>query len=155
MEENRPVLIKDIIYQIRTLMQAGKVYTKELNRKYSVSAPQLACLSALMDMGPMPPSVISRNILVKSSTVTGIIDRLERKGFVSRVRNSPDRRVINIELTETGRELVINAPSPFQQTIVDGLKVMPEDELETVLEALTKLAGMLELKDQDTEDSPF
>lgn len=155
MEENRADLIKDIIYQIRTLMQAGKVYTKELNRKYSVSAPQLACLAALLDQGPMPPSVISKNILVKSSTVTGIIDRLEKKGYVSRVRNSPDRRVITIELTDAGRELVEHAPSPFQQTIVDGLKKMPENELEKILLALTKLAGMLELKHRNTEDHPF
>ncbi len=139
MEEDRLPRIKEIIFQIRKLMQAGEMYTKELNKKYSVSAPQLACLATLYDHGPLPPSIISRNILVKSSTVTGIIDRLEKKGFVARVRNSPDRRVINIELTDTGRELVRNAPSPFQQTIVDGLNKLPEDELEQILSVLYKL----------------
>ena len=102
----------------------------------------------MYDASTVPP-------MVNSSTVTGIIDRLEKKEYVSRVRNSPDRRVITIELTDTGRELVENAPSPFQQTIVDGLKKMPEDELEKVLLALTKLAGMLELKPKKTEDQPF
>ena len=147
MNENQTELVKNIIYQIRKLMQAGEVYTKELNKKYSVSAPQLACLSTLNDYGPLPPSVISKNILVKSSTVTGIIDRLEKKEYVTRVRNSPDRRVINIELTDTGRTLVNSAPSPFQQTIVDGLTRLKSEELEQILAALTKLAHMLDFKD--------
>ena len=71
---------KDIIYAIRRLIQAGELYTKELNKVYNVSAAQLNCLLALHENGPLPPSHISRYILVNSSTVTGIIDRLEDKG---------------------------------------------------------------------------
>ncbi|MBN2568060.1 MAG: MarR family transcriptional regulator [Deltaproteobacteria bacterium] len=42
----------------------------------------------------MPPSQIARQIMVKSSTVTGVIDRLEHNGLVKRTRISSDRRVI-------------------------------------------------------------
>lgn len=147
MDEKQAELVKKIIYQIRKLMQAGEVYTKELNKKYSVSAPQLACLSTLNDHGPLPPSVIAKNILVKSSTVTGIIDRLEKKGYVTRVRNSPDRRVINIELTDAGRKVVNSAPPPFQQKIVDGLTRQESEDLKQILAALTKLAHLPDFKD--------
>ena len=41
--------IKEIIYQIRRLMQAGELFTKELNKTYQVSAPQLHCLLALYE----------------------------------------------------------------------------------------------------------
>jgi DNA-binding MarR family transcriptional regulator len=105
-------LVRGIVYQIRRLMQAGELYTKELSKTHQVSAPQLHCLLALYEHGPLPPSQIARHIMVKSSTVTGIIDRLEQKGLVTRLRNSPDRRVINIELTETGMRLAQNAPLP-------------------------------------------
>jgi DNA-binding MarR family transcriptional regulator len=143
--------IREIVYQIRRLMQAGELYTKELNKTYQVSAPQLHCLLALYDHGPLPPSQIARHVMVKSSTITGIIDRLEQKGLVTRLRNSPDRRVITIELTEAGRTLARNAPPPIQHKIADGLKKLPEAEVEQVINSLSKLTQMLDVQDLEVE----
>lgn len=138
--------IREIIYQIRRLMQTGEIYSKELNKKYKVSAPQLHCLLALYEKGALPPSRIARLIMVKSSTVTGIIDRLEQKSLVKRVRNSPDRRVINVELTDAGKALAQNAPSPIQQKIVDGLKKLPENKIEQIVHSLNMLTDMLDVQ---------
>ena len=143
--------IREIIYQIRRLMQAGGIYSKELNKKYQVSAPQLHCLLSLYENGPLPPSHIARFIMVKSSTVTGIIDRLEHKNLVRRMRNSRDRRVINIELTETGEILAQNAPPPIQQKIVDGLKNLSESKMEQIVRSLGMLTDMLDTQDLEVE----
>ena len=89
--------------------------------------------------------------MVKSSTVTGIIDRLEQKGLVKRPRNSPDHRVITIELTETGKGLARDAPSHIQQKIVDGLKRLSEVETDLIVLGLTKLANMLDVQDLEVE----
>ena len=144
-------LVRDIIYQIRRLMQAGELFTKELNKTYQVSAPQLHCLLALHENGPLPPSQIARHIMVKSSTVTGIIDRLEQKGLVARLRNSPDRRVITIQLTEAGKELAQNAPPPIQHKIVDGIRKLPEGEIKQIILSLSKLTHMLDVYDLEVE----
>jgi DNA-binding MarR family transcriptional regulator len=144
-------LIKEIIHQIRRLMQAGELYTKELNKNYQVSAPQLNCLLALYENGPLPASQIAKLIMVKASTVTGIIDRLELKRLVRRVRNSPDRRIINIELTEAGQKLTENAPPPIQRKIVDGLNKLPSSDIEHVVRGLTMLTQMLEVQDLQVE----
>jgi len=144
-------LVREIIYQIRRLMQAGELFTKELNKTYQVSAPQLHCLLALNENGPLPPSQIARHIMVKSSTVTGIIDRLEQKGFVERLRNSPDRRVITIQLTEAGKELAKNAPPPIQHKIVDGIRKLPEGEIKQIILSLSKLTHMLDVYDLEVE----
>ena len=142
---------KEIIFSIRKLMQAGEFYTKELNKKYQVSAPQLNCLLSLYENGPLPPSQIAKHIMVKSSTVTGIVDRLEQKGLVKRFRNSPDRRIITIELTDSGKNLAKNAPPPIQQKIIDGLKKLSKDELDQIILPLTKLTDMLDVQDLDVE----
>ncbi|MBC2696232.1 MAG: MarR family transcriptional regulator [Desulfobacteraceae bacterium] len=142
---------KEIIFSIRKLMQAGEFYTKELNKKYRVSAPQLNCILSLYENGPLPPSQIAKHIMVKSSTVTGIVDRLEQKGLVKRFRNSPDRRIITIELTDSGKNLAKNAPPPIQQKIIDGLKKLSKDELDQIILPLTKLTDMLDVQDLDVE----
>ena len=143
--------IREIIYLIRKLIQANEIYTKELNKKFQVSAPQLQSLLTLYANGPLPLSNIAKLIMVKSSTVTGIIDRLEQKGFVSRVRDSKDRRVINIELTEGGRHLVEDAPPPFQQKIVSGLKKFSENETKQIITALTKLTNLLDNQELEVD----
>ncbi|SPD76459.1 conserved hypothetical protein [uncultured Desulfobacterium sp.] len=142
---------KEIIFQIRKLMQGGELYSKELNRKYMISAAQLNCLLALQDHGPLPPSQIARHMMVKSSTVTGVVDRLEHKGLVARVRNSPDRRVITIELTQEGKKLAKNAPPPFQKKIVDGLKRLPEKKIMQLILSLKELTDMLDVQDLEVE----
>jgi DNA-binding MarR family transcriptional regulator len=150
-EITRQKQMKEIIFSIRRLMQAGEMYTKELGKKYQVSAPQLYCVLALHDQGPLPPSQIARHILVKSSTVTGIVDRLEQKGLVQRVRNSRDRRVINIELTDKGRALAQHAPPPIQSKVMEGLKRLPDGQLAEITRGLKLLTDMLDVGDLDVE----
>ena len=142
---------KEIIYSIRRLMQGSERYTKEINKKYNVSAAQVNCLLALHEYGPLPPSQIAKMILVNSSTVTGIIDRLEQKGLVERQRISQDRRVITVQLTESGKTLAENAPSPIQQKIIDGLKKLKPQEIEHIVNALNMLTNMLDVQDLEVE----
>jgi len=143
--------IREIIYLIRRLMQAGSLYTKELNKKYNVSAPQLNSLVALSENGPLSPSQIAKYIMVKSSTVTGVIDRLEQKGLVRRVRSSRDRRVITIELTDEGAQLALHAPPPIQQKIVDGLKRLLPAQQEQIERNLSMLVHMLDAGEMDVD----
>jgi DNA-binding MarR family transcriptional regulator len=95
------IRMKEIIYAIRRLMQAEEHYTKELNKVYNVSTAQINCLVTLHENGSLPPSQIAKHIMVNSSTMTGIIDRLENKELVKRSRISKDRRVVTVELTKS------------------------------------------------------
>ena len=142
---------REIILSIRRLMQARELYKKELNRTYQVSASQLNCILALYENGPLPPSQIAKHMMVESSTVTGVVDRLEQKGLVRRTRNSPDRRVINIELTKEGTRLAENAPPPIQQKIIDGLGKLSEKQVNQIVKALQMLTNMLDVQDLDVE----
>jgi len=139
--------IKDIIYSIRRLMQAGELYTKELNKIYNISSAQLNCLLSLYENGPLPPSQIAKLIMINSSTVTGIIDRLEQKALVKRLRISDDRRIITVELTKSGKLLAENAPPPIQWKIIDGLNRISERDIKQIASTLAKLTNMLDVQD--------
>ncbi|MEJ2165859.1 MAG: MarR family transcriptional regulator, partial [Desulfobacterales bacterium] len=145
--ESPRIKVREIIFLIRKLMHGGELYTKELNRKYSITAAQLNCLLALYENGPLPPSQIAKHMMVNSSTVTGVIDRLEQKGLVTRLRNSSDRRIINIQLTLGGQKTAEAAPPPIQQRVVDGLQQLSPKELDQIILSLAKLAKMIDLQD--------
>ena len=146
-----PDKVKEVIFLIRKLMHGAELYTKELNKKYSITSAQLNCLLALHENGPLPPSQIARRMMVNSSTVTGVIDRLEQKKLVRRQRNSPDRRIINIQLTPDGKKMSEVAPPPIQQRVVDGLQQLSSNELNQIIRSLTKLTKMLDLQDLEVQ----
>ena len=80
---------------------------KRLNRRLSeekISFSQFSVLRAIGKFGPMPMSRLSEHMLVAPANMTGLVDRLERKGYVERKRDAGDRRLCRIELTEKGRQ---------------------------------------------------
>ena len=146
-QDYHAIRTKEIVYAIRRLMQAGEHYTKELNKIYNVSSAQINCLIALLENGPLSPSQIAKHVMVNSSTVTGIIDRLENKDLVKRLRISPDRRVVTVQLTKAGEALAENAPPPIQQKIVDGLNSLSPKAIDEIALTLKRLTDMLDVQD--------
>jgi DNA-binding MarR family transcriptional regulator len=57
--------------------------------------------------GPMEPGQIARLAGVTRASISAVLNTLERDGFVSRLRESRDRRVVTIVLTDAGREAVV------------------------------------------------
>lgn len=136
--------IRWIIWYLRRLVQADEVFNKELTKKYQVSQPQLTCLLALYEYGPLPVSKLAKYVLVKPSTATGIVDRLEEKGLVNRERSLLDRRIVTIHLTELGNEVAQKAPLPIPTTMVDGLNKLPVEETRKIVKSLATLVAMLD-----------
>ena len=136
--------IRWIIWYLRRLVQADEMFNKELHKKFAVSQPQLTCLLALHEYGQLQTSKLAKYMMVKPSTATGIVDRLEEKGLVIRQRSRLDRRVVTIELTEKGHALALDAPAPIPGRIVDGLNKLPADETKTIVKSLSTLVAMLD-----------
>jgi len=140
--------IRWIVWYLRRLVQADEMFNKELYKKYSVSQPQLTCLLALHEYGPLPTSKLAKYVMVKPSTATGIVDRLEEKGLVIRQRSVLDRRVVTVELTDAGKALAEEAPVPIPGRMVDGLNRLAVEETRNIVKSLATLVAMLD--DQPT-----
>lgn len=65
-----------------------------------------AVLEVLLHKGPTPVNAIGQLVYLTSGSITAAIDRLERKGLVSRCTKSSDRRAREVHLTEAGRKLI-------------------------------------------------
>jgi DNA-binding MarR family transcriptional regulator len=72
--------------------------------EYELSMTQLRLLGILRDRAPGMQELAAAMALDKSS-ITGLIDRAERRGLVRRVNGSKDRRAVQVVLTERGREV--------------------------------------------------
>lgn len=115
--------------------------TKGLAGRYGLTGPQLAVVKMLEPVGKLSLSELSALIRSRNSTVTGIIDRMEREGLVVRRRSDHDRRVINIELTAKGQKLASGIPvEPVQifRQVLSELSVRDRSELGRILNRLAR-----------------
>lgn len=132
-----------VLRYLRLLGQAGEQYSQQLQRDFQVSQSQLACLNMLLRDGSMPISRLAKGLIVEPSTVTGVVDRLEQKGLVRRTRQGTDRRVVTIELTQTGRTLAEMAPPSVPGFLRIGMNEISEQEATAIADALATLVEML------------
>jgi MarR family 2-MHQ and catechol resistance regulon transcriptional repressor len=79
---------------MNTIRTADMLFDRigRLLRPLGVSAAGGLALGILRDHGTMPPSELGERLIVTRATVTGLLDSLERRGFVSRSANPADRR---------------------------------------------------------------
>ncbi|MCP6657839.1 MarR family transcriptional regulator, partial [Klebsiella pneumoniae] len=89
--------------------------------------PQLWTIKVVAGHGPIRVSDLARRLYLHNATVVGIIDRLEALGLVQRTRSREDRRVVMVDLTEDGKNLVAQAPEVAQGLLVSGLENIPRE----------------------------
>jgi DNA-binding MarR family transcriptional regulator len=138
-----------VLQSLRRIIRAVDLHSRKLSMQYNITGPQLACLLAVNEHGPLTVSSLAREIHLSPSTIVGIIDRLEQKALVLRRRSSQDRRVINIEITSKGMELVSSAPSPLQDTLAKALQGLPEIEQISIVSSLEKIVKLMEAEGID------
>ncbi len=107
-EKNEHPRSKEAIRTWLRLLSCESVIERELRSQFrenfKITLPQFDVLSELERTGnPMTMSELSRELMVSNGNVTGVIDRLEKGGLVSRTRAEHDRRVQYIALTVEGR----------------------------------------------------
>lgn len=85
------------------------------------------------------------------NTATGVISRLEKKSMVERKRNSEDRRIVNIILTETAEEFIDKEKKVIQYYLQEIYKELTEEEKTAVLSIISKILAVFKNK-SDTKE---
>lgn len=100
---------------------------------------QLGVLEALRHLGPMCQRDLAGKVLRSTSNVTTVLDNLEERGLVRRVRRADDRRVVDVSLTPEGRQ-TIDAVFPGHAARIAALfGVLTSDEQELLGRLCKKL----------------
>ncbi len=132
--------IDQILEAILYLYTESRRLTKELARSVDLTGPQLTVLKMLEGLGDLSLSELSERIRAQNSTVTGIIDRMEREGLVVRTRSTEDRRVVKIKLTDKGSRIARGIAVEPMEILRDALSALSAGEMRDLLKILTKIA---------------
>ncbi len=135
-------------FLIGRIHQAGaRVFARILRRhRVSLSPPQGRVLFGLWQDGPMPIAEISRRTGLGKPALTGMLDRLERDGYVRRVRSTEDRRVVLVEPTARdvrSQAVFAKASDEMAALFYDGFTASEVDRFEAdlarILENLSRV----------------
>jgi len=128
-------IVETVVY----LYTESRRLTKGIAREVGLTGPQLTVIKLLETFGDLSLSSLSERIRAQNSTVTGIIDRMEREELVLRERSTSDRRVVLIKLTPKGRELAQSVDVQPMEIFRGALASLSRDEVGQLVRILGKL----------------
>ncbi|MBN1957278.1 MAG: MarR family transcriptional regulator [Desulfuromonadales bacterium] len=124
------------------LMRAGNRVTSSIHHHLqhdNLTHSQFAILETLYHLGPQNQSELSRKILKSNANVTTVVDSLEKKHLVSRMRSETDRRVVKVHLTSAGDEMLAKIFPRHVEVIEKRLAILTDQEQQQLAELLKKL----------------
>ncbi len=108
-----------------------------------LTAPQIHALLWLGHDGPLTMGELARRVAVTEKTVTGIVDRLERDGFLRRERDAADRRVVRARATGRGAAVSRDIEGGLHEKLVRVLALLDARDRRALLGILDRLAERL------------
>lgn len=135
----------DILLDIRKLVRTVDLESKRIQKDLGVSIPQLLCLTFLSRCEGYRSThrELTRHLHLNSSTVTGIVNRLEKQGLVARLPKQNDRRTTYVALTSAGFALLERSPELLHERLNKKLSALPEDRVNALRESLALLIAAL------------
>jgi len=112
---------------------------REALNEIGLTPPQFNLMVHLYFNGPLNQTNLSKDLYLAKSTISGIVERLEKRRFVKRAKREKDRRSEIVLLTPAGEEVikrVIDKRVDFLRKITQELT---EDEKEKLFELLTRM----------------
>ncbi len=144
---------KELLIGLRKITQAIDLHSKYLFKTAGITSPQLVILQALSHFDSLSVSELSKSVSLSQGTVTEILTRLEKKDLITRRKSDQDKRRSLISITEIGRQLLQDAPSPLQDDFTKSFHALEDWEQLMILSSIKRIVTMMSA--EKIEASPF
>jgi len=130
--------LKLFIVLSRALESVRKEVVKDIKR-YELNLTEFAVLEFLYHKGEQPIQLIGKKVLLASSSITYVVDKLEEKGYLERMACPTDRRVIYGRITEKGNTLMQEIFPQHKQAMAEIFSSLTNEEKEQAITLLKKI----------------
>lgn len=124
------------------LSRASKVISEEAHKsieKYGLNPTEFAVLELLYHRGKQPIQKIGQKILLRSGSMTYVVDKLEKRGLLRRVFCEEDKRVTYMSITQEGIDLIDAIFPEHEQNIESIMSGLSIEEQDMAIELVKKL----------------
>jgi DNA-binding MarR family transcriptional regulator len=139
-----------VLCSLRRIIRAVDIYSRQLNAHVGLTSPQLICLQSVIEQQDSTLTSLTKSVSLSGSTLTGIVDRLEGKGFLMRERDAIDRRKVYLRPTAAGIEVASNAPPLLQDRFASALAKLDGEEQSRIASSLEQIVVLMEAEHIET-----
>lgn len=107
-----------------------------------VTVQQCYTLEALTD-GPLSMKELAGEVALHQSTLTRVVEKLEKQNLVQRTRKADNQRSVEVRLTEAGKQTHTLLDAAGSQMISDLLDIIPRERRQAIVDAMEEVAGLL------------
>lgn len=107
------------------------------------SAQVHAIIALALENAPLSMSSLAQRTDTTLPAATGIVDRLERDGFIERLRDDQDRRLVLVNLTDKGRDTARQADEHLVTNLCQFIVALPEEERDTFVDSVCRAIAIV------------
>lgn len=133
-----------VMAALRRIIRAIDLHSRSLVQRYGLTGPQLVVLKELVEVSPRTVSELAAAVNLSQATVTGILDRLERKDMVLRRRDSDDKRKVMVSPTPAAMDALADAPPLLQEHFIATFTDLADWEQTQILSSLQRIVALME-----------
>ncbi len=137
----------DILIALRRITRAIDLHSKQLHKATGLTTSQLLVMETIDRLGWATPSTIAKEIVLSQATVSTLLDRLERSGFLIREKNAADKRQVAISLTDKGRQLITESPELLQAGFLREFRQLPDYQRNLLVASLQQIAYLMDAEE--------
>lgn len=140
---------QELLIALRKVIRAIDLHSKHLNKTSGLTSPQLLIMLEIDKASGINSSQVAKNVNLSPATVTNILDRLENKKLILRVRDTQDKRKVGLYLTDDGKALLLNAPQALQEHFIEKFSSLAQWEQSQLLSSMERLSEMMNADEID------
>lgn len=145
----------EALKRFRLIFKAVQQHSQWVETRCGVTSAQLWAMWELSVTPGLRVSDLAKAMSIHHSTTSNLLDKLARKGLIKRERVSDDRRVVTLNLTQEGVELIKQAPQPPKGILQHALFRLPRTATQSLVGDLDALIVEMEITDDDAEMQPI
>lgn len=140
---------EEVLVALRRIIRAIDLQSKRLMQTSGLSGPQLMVMQAIERVGSVTAGNLARAVSLSQGTVTSILDRLEKKNLLRRVRSTEDKRKVVVFLSEEGKSALALAPTLLQENFINSFQRLADWEQHLLISSLQRIAEMMDAQNLD------
>jgi len=141
--------IAEIERLLRKIDQIVRRKGREILKDFNMTGPQFIALQWLRSEGDLTIGELSQKMSLACSTITDLIDRMEKGKLVQRIKDQNDKRVVRIKIEPLGHDLVQKVLDKRRLFLADRLKSFNDDSIHEFKQSLSSLYEAMELADRE------
>ncbi|PJZ68479.1 MarR family transcriptional regulator [Leptospira perolatii] len=130
--KTREVQVLDAYIKLGRCTDSIRSMEDKVLAQYGLTSGQFGCLETLFHVGPMCQKEIGQKLFSCEGNITQIVDNLEKRSLVQRIRKEEDRRYFIVHLTDTGRELINQVFPVYLSYLKEKMSQLSDTDLDTL-----------------------